>query len=103
MNAQIVASTCALLIGAYGITPAGAESFNDRGWDWTVDSPMPTAAASNPRAVPPDGSVASSQGGGTTPLQSQGPAASSAGLDAGRSCDLPPRVGFKQSNAFPTC
>ena len=39
MKPPIMASTGALIISAYGITPAVAESFNDRSWDWTVASP----------------------------------------------------------------
>jgi hypothetical protein len=105
MNARIVTSTCALLIGAYGITPAGAESFNDRGWDWTIDSPMPTAAyTSNLRTLPADGAFAYSWGGGITPSHYRGPAASSARLDLGQSCEAPPpRVGFNEKTTFPTC
>jgi hypothetical protein len=105
MKTPIVISTCALLIGLYGITPALAESFDDRGLDWTATSPMPTAtAASTPRTLPANGSFASSWNrGGKTLSQYQGPAASSARLDAGRSCDVALRVGFNQRNAFPTC
>ena len=104
MKPQIIASTCALIISAYGITPAVAESFSDRGWDWTMASPLPTAAsASNPRTLPPDGSFASSWGGGITPSQYQGPSSSSARLATGQSCNPTPRVGFSQKNNFATC
>ena len=104
MNARILVSTGALLVSAYGITPAAAESFNDRGWDWTMASPMPAAAStSHPQPLPPDGSFAYSWGGGATPSQYRGPAASSADLATGQRCEAPPRVGFNQRNAFPTC
>ena len=104
MKTQIVASTCALIISASGITPAVAESFNDRGWDWTMASPLPTAAsASNPRTLPPDGSFASSWGGGKTPSVYEGPSSSSARLATGRSCDPTPRFGFNDTTTFPTC
>lgn len=104
MKIQIVASTCALIIGACGITPAVADSFNDRGLDWTMDSPMPTAAYANkPQALPPDGAFASSWGSGKTPTQYEGPSSSSAGFDMERSCHSTPRVGLNQENNFPTC
>ena len=104
MNPQIIASTCALIISAYGITPAVAESFNDRGLDWTMDSPISTAAhASNPWTPPRDGSFASSWGGGKTPTQYEGPSSSSARLATGQSCNPTPRVGFSQKNNFATC
>ena len=104
MKPLIMASTCALIISAYGITPAVAESFNDRGLDWAMDSPMPTAAhASNPWTPPRDGSFASAWGGGKTPTQYEGPASSSARLATGQSCDATPRVGFSQKNNFATC
>jgi len=104
MNARILVSTGALLVSAYGITPAVAESFNDRSWDWTMDSPMPTAAhASNPWMPPRDGSFASSWGGGKTPTQYEGPSSSSARLATWQSCDPTPRVGFSQKNNFATC
>ena len=103
MNARILVSTCALLVSAYGITPAVAESFNDRGGDWTQDSPAPTTAASTPQPLPADGSFAYSWGGGITPSQYRGPAAASADLATGQRCEAPPRVGFNQRNAFPTC
>jgi hypothetical protein len=104
MKPQIMASTCALIISAYGITSAVAESFNDRSWDWTMDSPMPTAAhASTPWTLPGDGSFASSWGRGKTPTPYEGPSSSSARLATGQSCDLTPHVGFNQTTAFPTC
>ncbi len=104
MKTQIVASTCALIISAYGITPAMAESFNDRSLDWTTASPMPTATyASNPQTLPPDGSFASSWGSGITPSQYKGPSSSSTHLDAERSCDLTPQVGFNETSSFSTC
>ncbi|HRZ38074.1 MAG TPA: hypothetical protein P5534_17130 [Candidatus Paceibacterota bacterium] len=104
MNARIVASTCALLVSTYGIAPAAAESFNDQGWDWTMASPMPAAAStSHPQSLPPDGSFAYSWGGGATPSQYRGPAASSTDLATGQRCEAPPRVGFNQRNTFPTC
>jgi hypothetical protein len=104
MKTQIVASTCALIIGVCGMTSAVAESFEDRGPDWTVTGPMPTAAyPSNPQTLAPDGSFASSWGSGRTPTQYEGPSSSSARLARGRSCDLTPRVGFNQNNNFPTC
>ena len=106
MKPPIMASTCALIISAYGITPAVAESFNDRGLDWTMDSPMPTTAyASNPQMLPRDGSFASSWGGGKTPTPYEGPSSSSssARLATGQSCNPTPRVGFSQKNNFATC
>ncbi len=103
MNARILVSTCALLVSAYGITPAAAESFNDRSGDWTQDSPAPATAASTPQPLPPDGSFAYSWGGGATPSQYRGPAASSADLAMVQRCEAPPRVGFNQRNPYPTC
>lgn len=104
MKTQIVVSTCALIISAYGITPAVAESFNNRGLDWTMASPMPTATyASKPLTLPPDGSFASAWGSGKTPSQYEGPSSSSTRLDAERSCDLTPQVGFNQKNTHLTC
>ena len=104
MNARILVSTCALLVSAYGITPAVAEFFNDRGEDWVQDSPMPAAVtASHPQTLPLDGSFAYSWGGGVTPSRYRGPAASSADLATGQRCEAPPRIGFNQRNAFPTC
>jgi hypothetical protein len=104
MNARILVSTGALLVSAYGITPAVAESFNDRSGDWTQDSPMPaTASTSHPQTLPPDGSFAYSWGGGATPSQYRGPAASSADRATGQRCEAPPRVGFNQRNVYPTC
>lgn len=104
MKPQIAASACALIISAYGLTPAMAESFNDRGLDWTMDNPMPTAAyVSKPQTLPPDGSFANSWGGGRTPSQYEGPSSSSARLTTGRSCDPAPRVGFNGITTFPTC
>ena len=104
MNARILVSTCALLVSTYGIAPAVADSFNDRGWDWAQDSSMPTAVtASHPQTLPPDGSFAYSWGGGATPSQYRGPAASSTDLATGQRCEAPPRVGFNQRNVFPTC
>ena len=104
MKARIVTSTCVLIISAYGAAPAMAESFNDRGLDWTLDSPMLIAAyVSTPPMLPPDGSFASSWGSGITPSQYKGPPSSSADLATGQSCDVTPRVGFAQRNSFPMC
>ena len=104
MNARIVASTCALLVSAYGIAPAVAESFNDRGEDWLTASPaLATVARTPQQPLPPDGSFAYSWGGGATPSQYRGPAASSARLATGQSCDPTPRFGFNQKNYFATC
>ena len=122
MNARIVVSTCALLVSAYGITPAMAESFNDRGEDWTMASPMPaTAPINNPQTLAGsrDGGKPSSPEAGSstnwniwTPLLEQGkttssqdraPAASAVGLPTGQRCEAPPRFGFNQRNAYPTC
>jgi hypothetical protein len=104
MKTQAIASTCVLIIGLYGMTPAVAESFQDRGSDWTVDSPMVTS--NSPilsQTLPPDGSFASSWGSGKTPTQYEGPSSSSGRLATGRSCDLTPKVGFNQKNRWPTC
>ena len=104
MNARIVASTCALLVSAYGIAPAVAESFNDRGEDWLTASPaLATVARTPQQPLPPDGSFAYSWSDGATPSQYRDPAASSADLATGQRCEAPPRVGFNQRNAFPTC
>ena len=104
MNARILASTCALLISAYGIAPAAADSFNDRGGDWVTDSPASTATHANtPQSLPADGSFAYSWDREITPSQYRGPAASSADLATGQRCEASPRVGFKQETAFPTC
>lgn len=46
MNARILVSTCALLVGTYGIAPAVADSFNDRGSgmeDWASPQQAPAA------------------------------------------------------------
>jgi hypothetical protein len=104
MNARILVSTGALLVSAYGITPAVAESFNDRGEDGVQDSPMPAAARpSQPWTPPPAGSFASSWGGGKTPTQYEGPSSSSARLAPERSCDPTPSFGFSDTTAFSTC
>ena len=104
MKTQIVVSTCALIISAYGITPAVAESFSDCGLDWTMYSPMPTTTyISKLQALPPDGSFASSWGGGKTPTQYEGSASTSGHLATQRSCDVTPRVGLNQKSYFPTC
>jgi hypothetical protein len=104
MKPPIMASTCALIISAYGATPAVAESFNDRSLGWTMDSPMPTTVhASTPWTRPGDSSFASSWGSGKTPTPYEGPSSSSARLATGQSCDLTPHVGFNQTTAFPTC
>lgn len=122
MNARILVSTCALLVSAYGIAPAVADSFNDRGEDWVQDSPMPAAAyASHPQTLTSsrDSTKTSSpeedsstawniwtpllEKGKATSSQYRGPAASSADLATGQRCEAPPRVGFNQRNVFPTC
>lgn len=122
MNARILASTCAVLVGAYGIAPAAADSFNDRSGDWVTDSPVSAAASiNNPQtfASSRDGRTTSSQEEGsstswnvwtpllekgkTAPSQYQGPSSSPASLATGQRCEAPPRVGFKQETAFPTC
>lgn len=104
MKTQTIASTCALIIGLYGMTPAVAESFQDRGSDWTMDSPM--ATSNSPilsQTLPPDGSFASSWGSGKTPTQHEGLSSSSGRLAMGLSCDLTSKVGFNQRNTRPTC
>jgi len=107
MKTQIVASTCALIISAYGITPAVAESFNDRGLDWTMSSPMPSAAHASPSRTssPSDGSFASSwnKGSKRVPAQYGGSPSSPDHFATGRSCEPTPRFGFNQGNAFSTC
>lgn len=104
MTARIIASTCALIVGACAIAPAAAEPFNDRSVQWTTDSTMPPAArASQPWTPPPDGSFASSWGGGRTPTQYAGPAPSSARLATGRSCEPTPRFGFNDTTVSPAC
>ncbi len=122
MNARILVSTGALLVSAYGITPAVAESFNDRGEDGVQDRPMPAAAStSHPQTLTSsrDGTKTSSSGEGSstawniwTPLLEQGkttspqdraPAASSTDLATGQRCEPTPRVGFNQTSALPTC
>lgn len=103
MKTQLMTSTCALIVGLYGLTPAVA-SFENRGADWTVNRSMPTAA--NPRQSPPpaaDGSFASSWGSGKTPTQYEGSSSSLVGLATGQSCDLMPKVGFNDDNNFQTC
>ena len=104
MKTRIAASTFALMIGSYGMTPAVAESFNERGSDWAMTSPMPsTTYSGKPQTLPPDGSFASSWGSGKTPSQYEGPSSSPTRLGTGRSCDLTPRIGFNQDNNFPAC
>ncbi len=104
MKAQLITATCTLIISAYGIAPVMAESFNERGLDWAVDSPMSTAAyISEPQTLAPDGSFASSWGSGITPSQYKGPSSPSTRLTTGQSCELAPRIGFAQKNHFPTC
>jgi len=122
MNARILVSTGALLVSAYGITPAAAESFNDRGWDWTMASPMPAAAPINDpqtlassrddrkTSLPGEGSSTAwniwtplLEKGKTTSSQDRAHAASSADRATGQRCESPPRVGFNQRNIFPAC
>lgn len=104
MKPQIAASTFALTLSLYGMTPALAESFSDQGTDWVTASPTPTTAyQSNPQMQAPTGSFASSWGSGITPSQYMNPTPSSAHTDIGRSCDLAPRVGFNKTSSFPTC
>lgn len=104
MTARIIASTCALIAGACAIAPAAAEPFNDRSLDWTTASPPATAArASQPWTPPPDGSFASSWGGGRTPTQYEGPAQASARLATGQSCEPTPRFGFNDTTASLVC
>lgn len=102
MKTRIAVSTFALIIGLYGITPAMAESFNERGTDWKTTSPMPTTHQAE-SAQTPSGPFASSWGRGKTPSQYEAPSSASARLDTGQSCDLTPRVGFNQSSHLTTC
>ena len=104
MKTPLAVSTFALIIGLSGMTSAVAESFNDRGSDWTRDSPMPNAAyASKPQTPLPDGSFASSWGSGKTPTQYEGPSPSPPRLTTGENCSLSPRFGFNDVTIFPTC
>lgn len=104
MKTQLAVSTLALIIGLSGMTPVVAESFNDRGLDWTMDSPMLNAAyAGKPQTLPPDGSFASSWGSGKTLTQYEGSSPSPARLTASQHCSLNPRFGFNDTNNFPTC
>ena len=104
MKTQLAASTFALIAGLSGMTSAVAESFNDRGSDWTRDSPMPNAVyASKPQTPLPDGSFASSWGSGKTPTQYEGPSPSPPRLTTGENCSLSPRFGFNDVTIFPTC
>lgn len=104
MKTQMIGSTFALIISLYGIPPALAESFNDRGMDWITASPtLSTAYPGNPQTLTPDGSFASSWNSGITPLQYRDPTPSSTRADMGQSCDLKPRVGFNKASSFPTC
>jgi hypothetical protein len=104
MKTQLAISTFALIVGLSGTTPVAAGSFNDRGLDWTMDSPMPNAAyASKPQMLPPDGSFASSWGSGKTPTQYEGSSPSPVRLTTSKQCSLNPRFGFNDSNNFPTC
>lgn len=101
MKTRTAVSTFALIIGLYGITPAMAESFNERGTDWRTANPPTTHQTQREQA--PSGPFASSWGSGRTPSEYKGPASSSARPDTGWSCDLTPRVGFNQSSHLPTC
>lgn len=105
MNARILVSTCALLVSTYGIAPAVADSFNNRGEDWVQDSPMPAAAtASSPQTLPPAGSFASAWNKGSEVIPSSGnPASPAADLATGQRCEAPPRIGFNQRNTLSTC
>lgn len=105
MKPQIAAATFASIIGLYGMTPAVAEPFQERGTDWTtVGSPSPTTAyQSKPQTLPPSGSFASSWGSGRTPSYYEGSSSSSTRYSIGQSCDLTPRIGFNEENKFPTC
>ena len=103
MKIQTIASTCALIIGFYGMTPAVAESFQDRGSGWAATGSMPTATSSKPRTLSPDGSFSSGWGSGITATQYQGQSSSSAGFDLGQNCDLTAKIGFNQDNNFPMC
>jgi hypothetical protein len=106
MKTQIAASIFALTISLSGMTPALAGSFNERGPDWTTIDQMSSHSRNSYQDQgyqTPDGSFASSWGSGKTPSEYRGPSSSSARLDTGRSCDLAPRVGFNETNNFPTC
>lgn len=103
MKIQTVASTCALLISVSSITPAVAESFNNRGEDWVTASPVSTDPAHAPLPLPADGSFAYSWGSGITPSQYQGSSSSSAYSASDQSCYQTSRIGFNQRNAFPMC
>lgn len=104
MITRTIASTCALIAGVCAIAPAAAEPFNDRSAQWTTDSPMPTAArASQPWTPSPDGSFASSWGGGRTPTQYEGATPPSARLATGQSCEPTPRFGFGDTTASLAC
>ena len=104
MKTPLAVSALALIVGLSGMTSAVAESFNDRGLDWTKDSPMPNAVyTSKPQTLPPDGSFASSWGSGKTPTQYEGPSLSPPRLTTGENCPLTPRFGFNDSNNFPIC
>ncbi|MCB1793659.1 MAG: hypothetical protein KDJ70_04370 [Candidatus Competibacteraceae bacterium] len=104
MKTQLAVSTFILIVGFSGMTSAVAESFNDRGLDWTRDGPMPNAAyTSKPQAPPPAGSFASSWGGGKTATQYEGHSSFPARLTTGDSCSLTPGVGFNNATHFSIC
>jgi hypothetical protein len=102
MKAQIVASTFGLILGLYGMTPAMAESFDDRGADWTATSQMPTPYQSQSRMPAQDTASANSwsKGSGKTPLEYK--ATSSSSRATAQSCDLSSKRRWNNS-ANPTC
>jgi len=101
MKTRIAASTLALTISLYGITPALAGSFNDSGpdiRDWPV-------ASQTLRAQPDEQSQTAatyySQGFSKGSAFIAPPASNS--TPKAQSCNLSPSIGFNQSTNFPTC
>lgn len=103
MKLLTIVSTSALLFGAASFTPAVAESFNDRGPDWTLlNSTSMSASQSRSQTRLPDRDLMSSSGREKTFMIN--PQSSSTGrASSEQACPLTPRIGFNESNSFPVC
>lgn len=102
MKTRTAASTFALIVGLYGITPATAESFNERGPDignWS-------AASQAPMAQPSEQSRTTTSYGQRFNKGSTFVAAPASSTDPAQSrqvCELSPRIGFNESSQISAC
>lgn len=102
MKTRTAASTFALIISLYGITPATAESFNERGPDignWPAASQTPMAQPSEQSRTTASHSQRFNKGStfATAPASFTDPAQSR------QVCDLSPRIGFNESSQISAC